>query len=571
MRILSTALGLLLTVPSVCAQEEEIARVFNEADVMQYHLAAAAYLEWLATAAEPDDDWEALALHLRWIGLVMSSDEPAFDSVKRLLAGNGAQADAQGVVSWWHRQDPLPATLNNERVEEHLYRVYHARRTYAYARDSLGVDDRGRIFVRLGRPWRDSAIKLRSAGLRMVPFEVTLPQNELWVYRGLHDDAHYLFVRRSRRQPYVISTSEALIPRSLRSSRRQVNLLLTWMEEVFGQLALEHPHYGITYDVVTNHTTLPTTDAQTPFLFTQKVLEEARTRDDFHARSRERTVPRSVMDVHRNRGQLEPSVRWARFLEPSGQTRLEVYWWLSPAQFRPRNQLVRQLTRRGAIESDDFLLTATLTRRTSAFAPERVRIRRFHLPNAQTHLPAQTWEAPGLEGLAPFALQWSLHWTMDDPGRSGPAPGPTLALGSLALDSVQALPSDAESLVMSDLKPLALPASGSFTRARPFAQRTLSEDSRLGLYFELYFLATDDQDRTHYSVEYQISGERAPPIAAITEYEGTTSTAREHIALDLSAWTTPGPVTITVSAVDLVRNLSVSREIAYEYVPGRDS
>ena len=138
----------------------------------------------------------------------------------------------------------------------------------------MGVDDRGRIFVRLGRPWRQSTIKLKDPKLQALPLEYRLPRNELWVYRGVHDDAHYLFVQLSRRKPYRLDSSEALIPPNLRGTQRRVQLLLVWMEDVYGQLAMEHDHYGTIYDAVVNYISLPTSVPLAPYEFSQKTIQD---------------------------------------------------------------------------------------------------------------------------------------------------------------------------------------------------------------------------------------------------------------------------------------------------------
>src|SRR5690606_886317 len=63
------------------------------------------------------------------------------------------------IARWWREQDPFPATPANERLEEHLERVAYAHATYA-GDDPLGIDDRGKIFIRLGPPEKERTIKI---------------------------------------------------------------------------------------------------------------------------------------------------------------------------------------------------------------------------------------------------------------------------------------------------------------------------------------------------------------------------------------------------------------------------
>ena len=538
---------------TITQMEAAIARVFNEGDILAYEKAADLYLTMLRQAADLSsiDDQEVLTHQLGYLSLIMPADDMVRASLEALPKGNGSPQDVLDLVAWWHRQDPLPATLNNERLEEHLFRVYYARQHYADAKDSLGIDDRGRIFIRLGHPWRLSSIKLRSAGLRMQPYEGTLPRNEIWVYRRIHDDAHYLFIQLSRKRPYKLGSTEDLIPPNLRASRRKTTLLLTWLEEVLGQLALEHPHYGTAYDAVTTYMTLPTSDVRPPYFFAKYLMNDIRLRDDHHQVNRARTVPASATQTYGNARQLTPSIRSARFLEPSGITRLEIYWTLDTRQLAPRRRLVNQLRKDGHTPAKEYLLILSATTRGADFAPSSVSNRYYRLPATITGmLPIQMWENQMDMNPLNLAMQWQQYWTRtDSTGRYEPTA--TLGIGVATIDSIEALRSDGVALEMSDIRPIVLLGESSMDSAVPYAGEEITPATRLGFYFELYHLAYDDDGQTRYEVEYRIAGtEGMQPISTITSYTGSTRTAREQIMLDVSAWKQPGPITITLSAID---------------------
>ena len=541
--------------------EAAISITYNEGNFMAYESAAKAYLELLRESGKAwtGDDKAVVRRQLQFLSLIIPKSAAARLELERLLSGRADSTSGSALVHWWRQQDPLPATLNNERIEEHLFRTYFAQRNYGSKGDSMGVDDRGRIFVRLGTPWRSTQIKLRSAGLRMQPFQVTVPRNEIWVYRQVHDDAHYLFVQRSRRRPYTLATSRDLIPPDLRMSRRRIPLLLSWLEEVFAQLALEHSHYGTTYDAVTNYLTLPTSDALQPYNFSRRILEEMRIRDDYHEQSRERTVPASATQVYGRAASLTPVVRAARFLQPNGATRLEVYWTLDARELEPRRRLANILEREGHTPSETYLLAVTAAQRDANYVPTEIRMRKYSVPvGTRGLLPVHTWVSQEFDVELKLALQWEQSWTVVD-STGLRIPGATLGIGTLSLDSMQALDATGNTLELSDIRPMLIPKNGDLNNALPYAADTISTSSRLALYFELYHLSFGDDDKTHYTIEYRISAPGEIPIAANTVYEGTTRVVREQLALDVSGWSKPGPIAITLEAMDNVTGEVVSR------------
>ncbi|MCY4158770.1 MAG: GWxTD domain-containing protein [Bacteroidetes bacterium] len=555
-----------MIISSLCAQEAEIAQIFTEENISLYGEASTKYLEWIAQAADPNaGDSEDLKKHLRWIALITPEQLQVNKSSRLLIAGQGSFEDANRIVSWWRQQDPLPATFDNERIEEHLYRVYYAERNYAYNKDSLGVDDRGRIFVRFGKPWRETVISLLNPRLQILPIEYRLPRNELWVYRGIHDDAHFLFVQTSRRRPYRVTTSESLIPSNLRGTRRRVEVLLAWMEDIFGQMAMQHDHYGTVYDAVSNYTALPTSAPLRPYEFSQRTIMDSRMRDDQHQKRREETIPTSTTRVYGNAIELKPQVRFSRFLQEDGSTRLETYWNLDVRDLRPSRSMLRRTRQLGQKASDDYILSIGFAHRDSEFEPRNIQIRRYHLPEGSDTEPrVYSWVTSDLSSPSSMALQWTLHWTVPD--SIPPQPSTIWGIGVMNLDGIDILRSDDDSLELSDLKPLLLESANTFDGATPLVDREIYSGIPLGLYFESYFLRFNETDRTNYTIEYSLSGENKEPITTSFEYEGYTATIREYISIDIDQWDTPGPFVLTLTVTDLITGISVSRSIDLDYV-----
>ena len=138
------------------------------------------------------------------------------------LGSPGAGAE---VARWWRTQDPLPSTLANERLGEHVERVTVALGRFA-ARTPVGYDARGDTFVRFGAP-RTVRVVDPEADLfiaRMIREEPAVrrsdfPRNEAWHYPNL--GAYYVFVETP--DGYVEGTLVDLIPRALRGGGYNVN------------------------------------------------------------------------------------------------------------------------------------------------------------------------------------------------------------------------------------------------------------------------------------------------------------------------------------------------------------
>jgi len=565
MRVFSICWLQIFVVLPIHAQESEIAQIFLDENIDMYAEASSKYMDWIGNASRADvGEREALKRHLRWITLLTSEEMPVNKASRLLIADKGTPANAKQIVSWWHLQDPLPTTLENERLEEHLYRIYYAQRHYGYHKDSLGVDDRGRIFVRYGKPWREDVISLKNLQLRVLPLKLRLPRNEVWVYRGIHDDAHYLFVQSSRRKPYQIGTSESLFPSNLRGSRRRVEILLSWMEDVFGQLAMQHDHYGAIYDAVSNYTALPTAVSYQSFEFSQKAIQDIRLRDDQHQLRREKTLPLSQTSVYGNAIKLNPFSRLARFLDNDGSTRLEIYWSIDVQELRPNRYMRRRSRQLGYTSSSDYILSVGLTTREENFEAQNIQIRRYHLPEGSSTEPqVYSWTVPNHSSATPISMQWSLHWTVPD--SIPPQPDVTWAIGMMNVDSLDALSSDGSSLELSDIKILSMESPDSFDGVTPFVSQTIRPDTQLALYFEAYFLRFSDFDNTSYTIEYTLSKEGSEAITTSFDYEGNEATVREFIAIDFSQWDTPGPFRLTLTVTDNVGKNSVSRSVDFEY------
>ena len=549
--------------------EDQILNVFTEKKFAAYQYASLRYLDLLTSIpqAESEEDIQTGRRHLRYMAMVVEPDDPVLNTVDRLLAGDTLSADP--LVRWWNRQDPLPQTEINERIQEHLDRIAYATENFGYKKDDRRVDDRGEVFIRLGAPLRNTQIKIVSAGVWLTPYSSRLPDNDLWDYRQIDKEALYLFVRTSPSRPYKVATVEDLIPRDLISSRRRVGLLLTVMEEIFAQLALAHPHYGSTYDALNNYLSVPGSSQYGAYQFGRRMLEKARLDDDLYVRNREEIIPAAFTNALRGADPLEVSLRRARFLEPDGQTRLELYWGIPSSALVPSRRIRRRRQREGHLPLPRYLISFSVASKDQVFATQTIESQYFSLAtSARTGVCPQTWTITSEAPFPNLALQWDQRWAEYENEGNSLVAGATLKIGTQILDSLEALNSDPTRLEMSDIRPLFAPDT-SDTSPDPYPFSELSPEADLALYFELYHLTFGSDDRASYRVEYRVESaedSRRSPLAVISDYSSFSRNTELIISLDLSSWDTPGPFRVFVNATDNESGQSVQRSVEFDFV-----
>ena len=107
------------------------------------------------------------------------------------------------LFTWWRSQDPLPATRNNERLEEHLQRVAYAEEMYPHDDHATGLDERGEVYVRFGEPRDKISVEYADRELGDIVFQpgvvvnlTDFPENEFWGYGHIDRAAYFTFVKK---------------------------------------------------------------------------------------------------------------------------------------------------------------------------------------------------------------------------------------------------------------------------------------------------------------------------------------------------------------------------------------
>ncbi|MDX1545988.1 MAG: GWxTD domain-containing protein [Rhodothermales bacterium] len=522
--------------------------------------------------------------------------------------------DGGRLAAWWRSQDVLPATHYNERLDEHLRRVAHARHHYRTPEGTY--DDRARVYIRLGPPDRRTEVRFDDTRFqgKVIQRNLTLlssdfPENEFWVYERLDQAAQFLFYRHEGY--YQLGEPMDLVPPTLRTGvgssgrgQQKARAVVRTLEEIYRQLALHHTSFATRYTDVAAYSSLlddseaaaaanaevatalqrtlvadPVSvnvegsafSADVPHLYAEKALMEGHVADEQAARRRETYVPRTATNLFDEVEPLPVVARTARFLDDDGTTRTEVYWGLTPGPLEDPQTLAEE-------PGDAYLIVGSVVQQLADHRNRVLRVERHTMPRrdgeAEAAREPQRYTAAGDTGRYHLAVQWDLYLATLGPDGVPVRLGAHLRRQSLRFDTLQALEATGGTLVMSDLKPMVLrdaTATPDLAQAVPYPFDRVRPDTPLLLYFEVYHLAFGPDDRTHYTVEYEVTRPeggalrlrrgREDGVSSRAAYEGTARTAPEYVALELGAWEGTGPLTVTVRVTDDVSGRQAERTL----------
>ncbi len=327
-------------------------------------------------------------------------------------------------------------------------------------------------------------------------------------------------------------------------------------------------------------TTLPGAafPADRPDLFAQRFLMQGHTEDEQLRLQREDYVPRSYSNAFDEVEPLPMLARVARFLDDDGTTRTEIYWGAPAGALHPSKRMRKRLQEEG-YDADDYLLLTTIVQQAEDYRERAVHYKRYlaaELGDAQeAALAPQVYTVRGDTGLFHVALQWDQYTTRLDERGLPVSLGMAVKAATFRADTLRALRNDERILEMSDLKPMvmldpqqAARADSLLENATLFPFSEIEAQTPLLLYFEVYHLAFDADDRTRFTVEYEMTWRREGTllrrgredrISAKTAYTGASRTARESILLDLKAWEGAGALDVVVRVTDGVTGRQVER------------
>ena len=544
--------------------------------------------------------------------------------------------DAAAVLlAWWRSQDPLPLSAANERLDEHLARSAHAEAEYAHPDAATGLDARGEVYVRYGEPTRVRAISFNDpklidtvyqAGLTVSPSD--FPVSEFWVYQHVDRGGYFLFAEHDERfeQAEVLDLMPTMLRSGFQTGRGAIRALmaLAVLRTIYEQLATEHIDFGARYNAVDQYVLLleegtynlelstrvkqerrqqtaligeTITDegdrglsgalpdgTLSPGAFVESILYQGRTEDAAGTWRRDRTMPAQYTEALGEAEALPVAVRATRFLDDDGTTRTVLDWSPEPGGLAVAGTTKAARRQLAAWPTGQFVVALTAAQQTDDYRTRHLGQQPYLIADldggSEAVIPAQTMTVHGDTGRYHLALQWDQYLARASEAE-GVALGPKVKVGTARIDSLTALSADARVLEMSDLRPLfvhdldAYLATEDPAAATPYPHPAAWAAMPLALYFEVYHLAFGPDDRTHYTVSYEVvRGEAERPglrlrrraretTAAETEYSGTTRTVRDFILLDLSGWEGRGEIEVRVRVTDDVTGRSVVRALPF--------
>jgi GWxTD domain-containing protein len=533
------------------------------------------------------------------------------------MAGAGSQ-----VVAWWQRQDPLPATDQNERVAEHLHRINTARANFSASDQVDWLDDRGETYVRFGAPARRTEVPFTDLSFLQevfrsgVPLDRSaFPDNEIWSYPHINEAGRYLFV--SKDGTYTLGTATDLLPDLLlgpfSSSDRSQNIAYSSqvaIRYIYEHLSMKYNDRRGVYNSVmdwfnfqesrrslssmredmgreTNVRTIgygsgarriyQSPSNSWPSSAARNSVRSIQVQERQFAHRRDKEMPREYASSDRPNFDPEVQYRVARFLDENGATRTEVYWG---ERFASDTMETRRLTV-SAFRYDERYRQKAEQTATHVLSPE------VHSRTEKTHRIT----LPGKEDLAGqdsyhVAVQWDLY---PDSGGVSREKETGLVKSQVArIDSLRALRAVSSQLEMSDLRLMSVPPAARkkkispLQEAVPYPYDTATTETPLFLYFELYHLGQTNQGQTRYTVTYEArrrtrkgffgrlfgSDTRTEVTSATAEYSGQKRRTEEYLQLGLEADPErPQSTRITVQVTDNVTGNAIERTLSLTLTP----
>jgi GWxTD domain-containing protein len=557
-----------------------------------YPRAADTYLLLLRAGDRPgltDREHEVVRQHLRELAVILPGGVQArtglrFDRKEFSVSVDRTAGAGQTLVEWWRSQDPVPSTRQNERVLEHLRRVARARAEFSH---EGVIDDRGKVYIRLGRPHRDQSVGMSDAET-VQRITRSIRRNEFWTYPHVDRKAYYLFVERDP-EVFEVGGVTDLFPPSMMPGRRT----LYKMERVLRDLATFHGDYGLPAADVFARAAWSRDNEQfgigsdpysgTVQEFVEKMEDRIDNADRKNAERRRRRVPASYSSTANEYPDLPVAARTARFLTPSGETRFEVYWSVPTAALA-----VPDDDRPGGEGYDIAFLTTVLREDARHDRADKQRYQdRISVPAGRGDaLRPRSFFAVTTDSVFHVAAQWDQYVLPATPGGGGPRR--MVRRHTARYDTLTALTRDPETLEMSDLQLMSAPrgapptAIASDGYAYPFQRVDTSQT--LALRFETYHLAYGDDDRTRYTISYEVNRKRSQKgffarvfggddeerTSVTTTHQGADRRTTEYILLDLGNLVEKkaSAVRVTVRVTDEVTDQTVERALEFEAVAG---
>jgi GWxTD domain-containing protein len=412
---------------------------------------------------------------------------------------------------FWRKRNPTPGSAANERLHEHYRRLRFVFEAFHMPLKPY-YDDRGKVYLRYGQPEKRYVSPTYSGNIK---------NNESWSYEHLQNDLVFDFIDNGGIFREADDLSAAAGPGTSFAQRYAIAVNLyadrSDLSPLYSRVAMTAGNTGESELV-------------------SRISEVSSAR---HAA--EAAASREKFLYNYNARPLEFAFDWAGFRQDEDNTRQEIYFGVPAGQLGFRVQENGSLTSslQCAVIVEDSLFDDVLqsTWSTQVVADDTAMIRSaYPLLQRNVVLPAGNYNLT-LQIANRDGRRLGIYKA---PLRVRSFAGEDLALSDVQFAfSVAPAPGDSGDFVKHRLN------------VRPYPFNTLNKSRPIYLYYEIYNLSTDVQNRNDYRVEYEarvvrqdrsffksiasiFGGGKKRGVASSLRQQGVGYTAREYLALDLA-------------------------------------
>ena len=521
-----------------------------------------------STPAQQPDLWKRL-----YEETVFMLDKPERAQFKKQVADKKGEP-GRILLKFFRREDAFPGTPANEALLVYFQRAAQARAEFAHSQSPAGFDDRGNIYVRLGKPWRvftDHSGMMGDVGWALYPYEV-------WFYNPLHPDVYYTFIRKEGQIPYALVDGPEFIygpfyrgrstffNRDIRPARRgerlpmgretqlnQPNVGETAMklrDEVYRNLAPSHENFRRRlYEIGNTRSDAEALDYS---------LLHFTNEDRQHAVHIDSVAPAVMFSEDYKAKSLPAALSFSRFQGLAGKVRTEIYYgglYRDLKFIKTRQGYQADLRGEIAILNQDYEIVAGDSVWENCVAP--------NLAGA---------DSGGFVGQANFLLPPAkYHLLFRLQNQAGDQ------IDNLKYDlEVAAFPENALSLSDLQLSPAIREAEGAAYRfvknsyyVEPLPNLAVEKNKPLFVYFEIYHLTPNNTGQTNYQIDYRVflpkgkSGEHS--ITLSTNRQGNAARQVEYVELNLEKFGR-NELELEVVVTDLLTQQKASAKLPFKIV-----
>ncbi len=432
-----------------------------------------------------------------WQAIYDQSEFLLSDLEKQAIAQALEEKGAPGkiLLDFFQANDLEPFTAENEFLIAYLRRVAEASQKYYHPRVACGFDDRGKIYVRFGKPDRivnDRSGEMGDVGWKIRPYEV-------WFYEKINADMYFTFTGQSDNQDFrLVDGPESIFGTFYRRRHTMFNrkvasvgeTVTALRDELYTSLAPWHKTFRERLFRLSTTSSLSEAADYAKLYFSEE--------DRSHSRHLARDVPTIVLDDVGDANLLPIACSHAIFRENQHTDRLEIYYStpyraltfesvLNGYKARVRGKLAVfdahfQRVATDSIEQILYEKKRRETERGDFLSQFNVR-----LPAGDYHAVLQIEDVYGnRKGFVRFPLNL-----------------PTFEHNKLAVSDIQLSPH-----IQETAENIEFAKNG--VLVAPLPTRKLAKNKALYLYYEIYHLQLNTHGEVNYRVEYRLrSGDSA--------------------------------------------------------------